>query len=69
MKPVTKKAILSSAVLTLGFSLVLFLGPLFPGNAGLTRIIDSTLVIGLSIVAAALVWAAGPSGPDDRGER
>lgn len=69
MKPVTKKTILSSAVLTAGFSLVLFLAPLLAGGAGLTRILVSTLVMGLAVVAAALVWAAGPSGPDDRRKR
>lgn len=69
MKPVTRKTILSSVVLTAAFSVVLILVPAFGGAESPQRLIVSVRVMGAAIVLSALVWATDSAGPDDHHKR
>lgn len=59
MKPVTKKTLLSTVILTAAFSVVLLLGPVLGRSESLQRLIVSGVVMALAIVLSALVWATG----------
>lgn len=69
MKPVTRKTILSSAILTAAFTEVLFLSPVLGGAESPPRLLVSGAVMGAAIVLTALVWATGSAGPGDHHKR
>jgi hypothetical protein len=57
MKPVTKNALLSIAILTMAFSVMLLLGPAVGRSGSPQRLIVSGVVMTLAILLSALVWA------------
>jgi len=65
MKPVTKKIIWSSAILTAAFSSVLLFGPMLGGADGARRLIVSVIIMGAALVLSTLIWATGSADSDN----
>ena len=64
MKPVKKKTVWSSVILTAAFSIVLLVGPMLGGTGNAQGLIVSVLVMGAALVLSTLVWAAGSTDSD-----
>lgn len=61
MKPVTKKTVLSTAILTAAFSLVLIVAPALGSGDSLKQ----RGGVGLAMIASAVIWATGSADSDD----
>lgn len=65
MKPLTRKTLWSTVILTAGFSLVLFAGPALAQGDRTKLVVLGAVVMGIAVFASALVWATGSSDSDD----
>jgi hypothetical protein len=65
MKPLTRRTLWSTVILTAGFSLVLFAGPTLAQGDPTKPAVLSAVVMGIAVFASALVWAKGSTNSDD----
>lgn len=59
MKPLARKTFWSTAILTAGFALTLLCGSMLAQEDRTKLVVLTTVVMGIAVVASALVWAAG----------
>jgi len=65
MKPLTRKTLWSTVILTAGFSLAFLAGPALAQGDRTKLIVLGAVVMGVAVFASALVWATGSSDSDD----
>ncbi len=65
MKPLTRKTLWSTVILTAGFSLVLLAGPALVQGDPTKLAVLSAVVMSIAVFASALAWAKGSTNSDD----
>lgn len=65
MKPVTKKTLWSSVILTAAFGIVLLIGPMLGGTGSAQGLIVSGIIMGTALVLSTLIWATGSADADN----
>ena len=61
MKPLARKTLWSTAILTAGFALTLVCSSMLAREDRTSLVVLTIVVMGIAVVVYALVWAAGPA--------
>jgi hypothetical protein len=69
MKSLARKTLWSTAILTIGFALALLCVSMLAQEDHTKLVVLATLVMGIAVVASALIWASGSADSDNRHDK
>ena len=69
MKSLARKTLWSTAILTVAFALTLVCGSMIAREDSAKLVVLTSVVMGIAVVASALVWASGSADSDNRHDK